>query len=171
MGTWWKDSPEVLARLLREHGQDPGQVTSVEAAWQAFCAFLRCPVDGLEPGPGTDADGFIVQCGRYGWNDRAPRLAFTRQFAVNVRTTTAEPDRYQPEYWQVSLDLVFEDAPALAGLDQAGPAGSGFDFCPAGPDRDGVLQEVERGMQQHPALRELWSSSPVRSTLALDCAD
>ena len=67
-GTWWRESPADLARLLREHGQDPERVASAEAAWPAFRAFLACPVGGLESGEfGDDADGFIVQWGRYGF--------------------------------------------------------------------------------------------------------
>lgn len=42
---------------------------------------------------------------------RRPRLTFTRQLAVDVRATWAEPDWYQPDYWQVNLELVFDDAP------------------------------------------------------------
>src|SRR6476661_4955882 len=117
MGTGWRDSPEVLTRLLREHGQDPSHVTSVEASWQAFRSFLASPVDGLEPDPQRDADGFIVQWGRYVWDDMRPSLTFTRQMAVNVKATWTESDWYQPEYWQVTLELIFDDAPALAGID------------------------------------------------------
>ena len=91
MGVGWRDSPEVLARPLREHGQDPNQVSDVEAAWQAFCSFLACPIDGLEPGPDRDADGFVVQWGRYGWTDRRPSLSFTRQMAVDVRRPGPNP--------------------------------------------------------------------------------
>jgi hypothetical protein len=86
--------------LLRAHGQDPEQVTSVEAAWQAFRSFLAAPIDGLEPGPDSDADGFIVQWGRYGWNDKRPSLTFTRQMAVAVEATCTESDSYQPELWR-----------------------------------------------------------------------
>ncbi len=63
----------------------------------------------LEAGPDSDADGFIVQWGRYGQKDRRPTLTFTRQFAVDVRATWPEPDWYQPEYWQVNLELAFDD--------------------------------------------------------------
>lgn len=144
-----------------EHGQEPGQVISVTAAWQAFRCFLALPVDGLEPGPDSDADGFIVQWGRYGWNDRAPSLSFTRPLAVDVRATWPDPDWYQPENWQVSLDLVFDDVPALAGLDETGAADTGFDFSPPGPERDRAIQEAGQEIQQHPALRTLWASVPV----------
>ena len=59
MGVAWQDAHEVLARLLRHHGQEPDQVTSVEAAWQAFRSFLAASIDGLEPGSDSDADGFM----------------------------------------------------------------------------------------------------------------
>jgi hypothetical protein len=85
MAVGWRDSHEALARLLREQGQHPDRVDSVDAAWQAFQSFLAVPINGLEPGPGSDADGFIVQWGRYSSNDRRPSLTFTRQLAVNVR--------------------------------------------------------------------------------------
>jgi len=98
VGVAWRDAHEVLAGLLREHGQDPDRVDSVEVAWHVFRSFLDIPVDGLEDDPHSDADGFIVQWGRYGWNDQMPSLTFTRQFAVGVRETSTEPDWYQPEY-------------------------------------------------------------------------
>ena len=167
----WRDSPEVLARLLREHGQDPNRVSNVEAAWQAFRSFLACPVDGLDPGPDSDADGFIVQWGRYGWNDMRPTLTFTRQFAVDVRTTWTESDWYQPEYWQVNLELVFDDAPALADVGQLEVQDSGFDFSPPGPAQDHAFSEVEWEVQQYPTLQALWTSTPVQSSLDIDYAD
>lgn len=171
MGVGWRDSREVLARLLREHGQDPDRVTNVEAAWQAFRSFLANRIDGLEPGPDSDADGFIVQWGRYGWNDRRPSLSFTRQMAVDVRAAGTESDWDQAELWQVNLELVFDDAPALAGVGQLEIADTGFDFSPPGPEQDRAFREVEREIQQYPTLRALWASTPVCSTLDLDDAD
>ena len=151
MGVGWRDSPEVLARLLRERGQDPDQVTNVEAAWQAFRSFLGYPIEGLEPDPDSDADGFIVQWGRYyGSDHRHPSLTFTRQFAVDVSATWTESDWYQPEYWQVNLDLAFDDAPALADVDQLEVTDTGFDFSPPGPGRDHAFREVEWEIQQYP---------------------
>jgi hypothetical protein len=114
----WRLAPQELARLLRGQSQTPERVGNVEAAWQAFRAFLALPVDGLDPTPGEDADGFLIRWGRHGWNDGLPSLTFTRQFAVDARATWTEPDRYQPEYRQVHLEPVFPDAPALAGLDR-----------------------------------------------------
>ena len=171
MGVGWRDSRAVLARLLREHGQDPGRVTNVEAAWQAFRSFLATPIDGLEPGPGSDADGFIVQWGRYEWNDRRPSLTFTRQMAVDVRATWTASGWYQPEYWQLDLELVFDDAPALADVDQLEAQDTGFDFSPPGPEQDHAFRAVEREIQQYPTLQALWASTPVRSSLNLDNAD
>lgn len=170
MGTGWRDSPEVLARLLREHGQDPSQVTSVEAAWQAFRSFLASPVDGLEPDPQRDADGFIVQWGRYVWDDVRPSLTFTRQMAVNVRATWTESDWYQPEYWQVNLELIFDDAPALADIDQLEVTSTGFDFSPPGPEQDRAFREVGWEIRQYPTLQALWVSTPVHSSLSLENA-
>lgn len=164
----WRDSAEVLAGLLREHGQDPGSVVNVEAAWQAFRSFLSTPIDGLEPDPDSDADGFIVQWGRYGWNDRRPSLAFTRQMAVDVRATWTETDWYQPELWQLNLELIFDDGPELATLTTSD---TGFDFSPPGPERDHAIRAVELEIQQHATLRAMWASIPARSKLDLDEAD
>jgi hypothetical protein len=161
----------VLARLLRELGQDPDRVTSVEAAWQAFQSFLAHPVEGLEAGPDSDADGFIVQWGRYGGNDRRPSLTFTRQFAVDIRATWPEPDWYQPEHWQVNLELAFDDAPALADLGELEVADSGFDFRTPGPEQDEVFRDVEWEIQQYQALRALWASTPAVSSITMYQAD
>jgi hypothetical protein len=167
----WRDSPEVLAGLLREHGQDPDRVANVEAAWQAFRSFLANPVDGLEPDPDSDADGFIVQWGRYDWNDSQPSLMFTRQMAVDVRATRTESDWYQPEYWQVNLELIFDDAPELADVDRVEVQDTGFDFSPPGPAQDRAVREVEWEIQQYPTLQALWGSTPVHSSVNLDQAD
>jgi len=61
---------------------------SPESAWRVFCAFLAVEVDGLETAPDSDADGFIVQWGRYSWNGGLPSL----QFAVDVRAEWTETD-------------------------------------------------------------------------------
>jgi hypothetical protein len=171
VGVAWRDSHEVLARLLREHGQDPDRVTNVEAAWQAFQSFLAHPVDGLEAGPDSDADGFIVQWGRYGQKDGRPSLTFTRQFAVDVRATWAEPDWYQPDHWQVNLELAFDDAPALADLGELAVADTGFDFRPPGPEQDEAFRDVEWEIHQYPALRALWASTPAVSGITVYQAD
>ena len=161
----------MLARLLRELGQDPACVTNVEAAWRAFQSFLAHPVDGLEAGPDSDADGFIVQWGRYGQKGRRPSLTFTRQFAVDVRATWADPDWYQPDHWQVNLELAFDEAPALADLGELAAADSGFDFRPTGPEQDEAFRDVEWEIHQYPALRALWASTPAVSSITVYQAD
>ncbi len=171
MGAVWRDSRELLARLLRDCGQDPDRVTSVEASWQAFRSFLATPVDGLEPDPNSDADGFIVQWGRCSWNDRHPSLTFTRQMAVDVRATWTESDWYQPAYWHVDLELVFDDLPAIADVDQLEVHDSGFYLSPPGPEQDHAFREVEWEIQQYPTLQALWTSTPTRSNLNLYNAD
>jgi hypothetical protein len=172
VGVAWRDSAEVLARLLRAHGQDPDRVDSVEQAWRAFCAFLAQPVDGLEPGgQDSDADGFIVQWGRYGWNDRLPSLTFTRQYAVDVREPWTEPDWYPQELWQVSLHLVFSDHPALTDLGELPATDTGFDFSPPGPQREAALRDAEQEIQRFPTLRALWASRVLRSQIQFDCTD
>ncbi|MBU2665853.1 hypothetical protein KOI35_20285 [Actinoplanes bogorensis] len=170
MGTPWRDAAETFADLLRGRGVDAGHVHDVAAAWQAFTEFLALAVDGLEPVE-EDADGFLVQWGRYSWDDRLPSLSFTRQFAVDVRDAWADQDWYQPEIWQVSLDMVFADTPELAQLGRPAAADTGFDFSPPGPERDHALRAVEKRLAQHPALRAAWASSPARSSLTLFAAD
>lgn len=171
MGIAWRESPEVLVGLLRRHGLARDRVDDIDKAWRAFCEFLAQPVDGLEPGPDSDADGFIVQWGRYSWHDRLPSLSFTRQFAVDVRATWTETDWYQPEYWQVTLEMVFLDAPTLADLDQLNVQDTGFDFSPPGPERDRAVTEAEREIRLYPTLQALWASTPQRSTVTIDQAD
>jgi hypothetical protein len=171
MGVGWRDSREVLAGLLHEQSQDPDRLTDVEATWRVFRSFLALPIDGLEPDPGSDADGFIVQWGRYSWNDRRPSLSFTRQMAVDVRATWMEPDWYQPEVWHLELKLVFEDSPALVDLGQLGVRNTGFNFSPPGPEQDRVFGRIGRQIQQYPALQALWASTPMHSSLNLYNAD
>ncbi|MEV1319968.1 hypothetical protein AB0J14_28255 [Micromonospora arborensis] len=144
---------------------------NVETVWKAFREFLAQPVGGLEPGPDSDADGFIVQWGRYSWHDWLPSLSFTRQFAVDVRGTWTETDWYQPEIWQVSLDLIFPDAPALADLDKLDVQDTGLDFSPPGPGRDHAIGEAESEVQRYPTLQALWASTPAHSAVTLDRAD
>ncbi|MEU4428752.1 hypothetical protein AB0F81_49770 [Actinoplanes sp. NPDC024001] len=167
MGFLWRDAAQMLAGRLRRYGVDPGHVHDVAVAWQAFTEFLALPVDGLEPVE-NDADGFMVQWGRYSWNDRLPGLSFTRQFAVDVRDAWAGKDWYQPEIWQVSLDMVFPDTPELAQFGRPGPADTGLDFSAPGPERDRAVRAVEQRLTQDPTLRAAWASRPARSSVTLD---
>jgi len=90
--------------------------------------------------------------------------------AVDVRATWMETDWYQPEYWQVSLELIFGDAPELADVGQLEYQDTGFDFSKPGPEQDAAFREVEWEIKQYPPLQALWASSPVRSSLNLDQA-
>jgi hypothetical protein len=171
VGIAWRDSPDALTELLRQHGLSPDRVENVETAWQAFRVFLAQSVDGLETAPDNDADGFIIQWGRYSWNDGLPSLTFTRQFAVDVSDTWTETEWYQPEYWHVSLNLVFPDEPALADLGQLNVQSTGFDFSPQGPEQDHAIREAEWEIQHYPTLQALWASAPLRSAIDLDRAD
>jgi hypothetical protein len=171
MEVGWRGSRDTLARLLRERGQDPDRVTDVATAWQAFRSFLDYRIDGLEPNQASDPDGFIVQWGCYSWNDKLPSLAFTRLFAVDVRATWTEPDWYQPEQWEVNLELVFGEAPALADIGRLRPANTGFDFSSPGPERDNAIREVEQKLARYPALQSLWTGRPSRSRLTFSCVD
>jgi len=159
--------------MIRKQGSDPDRIESPESAWRVFCAFLAVDVDGLETTPDSDADGFIVQWGRYRYssNEGMPTLSFTRQFAVDVHATWTETGWYQPEYWQVSLDMVFPDQPALADLDRLNTSDSGFYFERPGPGMDHALCEALWEVEQYPTLRALWASTPLRSAVDLVRAD
>ncbi len=107
---FWRSAAHELAHALRRHGVDPDAVTDVRMAWIAFREFAQVEFSGLDPTPESDADGLIAQWGRYSWNDNKLSLSFTRQLAVIGDTEPGEPD-WQPDYWQVELVLLFDDAP------------------------------------------------------------
>src|SRR5688500_18043879 len=104
----WRTSADALAQILRRHGVEPAAVISVESAWLAFTEFLQVEVDGIDPHPDADADGFIVQWGRYSWNDKRLSLSFTRQIAIADGRDQENPD-WHPEYWQIDLQMCFDD--------------------------------------------------------------
>lgn len=112
----WQSSADAFTEILRRHGVDPDAVANIEAAWRAFMEFAQLTLDGLDPTPDSDADGVIVQWGRWSWAGDRPGLSFTRQLVV------ADPDRSddaveQPELWHVDLEMTFDDASELNGLD------------------------------------------------------
>ncbi|MFB6560376.1 hypothetical protein ACFCYH_16070 [Streptomyces sp. NPDC056400] len=76
MAAHWKNSHEVFVLVLRRHGLAPDAIDDVARAWSAFQEFVQVPVDGIEPAE-DDGDGFIVQWGRWSWNDDRPALVFT----------------------------------------------------------------------------------------------
>jgi hypothetical protein len=164
----WQSGTDVFGRLLRERGLDPHAVTDVEAAWAAFVDFVQTPVDGLVAGDDCDADGFIVQWGRWSWNDKRPALCFTRQFAV------PDPDDPggQPSYWQVELEMLFHDEANLEGLDELNESNTGFSFDPIGSARGAEVAALrEHYLGLYPQLRALWRATPAESRLSLHQAD
>ncbi|GAA1526381.1 hypothetical protein GCM10009827_048970 [Dactylosporangium maewongense] len=176
MGVSWRAAGKLFERCLAGHGLDPAGVDDVEAAWRAFEAFVQVEIDGLDPG--ADADGFIVQWGRYSWNGGLPSLDFTRQLAVvdvhdaggTEGTEGSDDVEVGPELWQVSLQLWFADGIELAGIGELRPSDSGFDFTPVGAGREAALAAVRGQIERLPPVRAAWRAKPVGSGLAFDCA-
>ena len=163
MAVSWRSSAEELARILRTRGVDPAAVTSTAAAWRAFREFTQARIGGLDHGP--DSDGFIVQWGRYRWDDHQLSISFTRQLAVPA-ADHGRPGR-QPDLWQVSLTIVFGDDPALDCLETGRDSGTGFRFEPRGPERGAALDDAEARDQVQAAL----AARPVHSYLRLEPCD
>ncbi|MGW6903089.1 hypothetical protein [Streptomyces sp. NPDC054940] len=165
----WESSTDAFAQVFRRRGIEPDAVRDVEAAWEAFGEFLQIEIAGIE-GPENDGDGFIVQWGRWGWNDDQPALSFGRQLAVTEAGTGDDPHT-QPEYWQVELLLTFAEDPAWADLDSLGHQDTGFDFDEIGAPRTAALGRIRRFLQSCPQLAALWRAEPVRSGLTLERVD
>jgi hypothetical protein len=161
MGVPWRLSADELVRILHRQGVDPEAVTDVAAAWQAFREFLQVEIEGLAPDP--DADGFIVQWGRYSWHGGRLSISFTRQLAVTDGCDCGNPHE-QPDYWQVDLALVYDDAPGLMLLDGGHESDTGFSFEPIGPLREAALA----AMQQYEQLQAVLNVEPVRSQLSFE---
>jgi hypothetical protein len=164
----WQASAEVFAEILRRHGVEPDAVSDVDAAWGAFDEFLQIDLDGIVEEPDSDADGFIIQWGRYSWNGGRLSLAFTRQLAVTDGEGQKDPDS-QPALWQVDLEMCFDDEPDLIGLDTLNSSDTGFSFDPIGPQRTAELAEMRTDMERHPQLQAIWSATPVSSSLSFEC--
>ncbi|MFF4829414.1 hypothetical protein ACFY20_42235 [Streptomyces sp. NPDC001312] len=98
-----------IPRILRQRAVESGSVRDVAAAWDAFCEFLQIEVEGIER-PENDGDGFIVEWGKWGWNEDHPALPFGRLLAVSESDDRDDPD-WQPEYWKVELQLIFAEDP------------------------------------------------------------
>lgn len=164
----WRSSADVFARILRQRAVEPDDVRDVDTAWDAFSEFLQIEIEGIQS-PGDDGDGFIVQWGRWGWNDHRPALSFGRQLAV---TEVGEHDDpyWQPEYWQVELQLIFEEDPAWADLDSLGQQDTGFDFDEVGAPRTAALGRIRGVLESYPQLAAMWRAEPIRSDLTLERA-
>lgn len=159
----WRDSADEFAEVLRCHGVEPDAVADVEAAWRAFAEFLQTEVSGTDAG--ADADGFIVQWGRYQWADDLPVLCFTRQLAV----AADGPDDPYPAYWQLSLEMCFSDHIALAGVDALNTQNTDFSFSAVGPDRLAGLAAARAEVAQYEPLRAMWRTRPFSSSLTFEC--
>ncbi|NUR74175.1 MAG: hypothetical protein HOU81_25480 [Hamadaea sp.] len=157
--------------MLRQQGHDPDRVGSPEAAWPVFRAFLAMDLDGLETSEGTDADGFAISWGRYSWNDDLPSLSFERYMAVDVPADWTETEWYQPEYWRLDLDMIFADSPAFSDIDKLNTQDSGIYYERSRPAMETALREALWEIEQHPTLRALWTSTPMRSTIDLERND
>ncbi|GAA1655711.1 hypothetical protein [Actinoplanes couchii] len=148
---------EIFDRLLLSHHVHPESLGDVELAWLAFTEFTQTEIDHLDPAAAPDADGFLVQWGRYSWIDRTAALIFTRQLAL---VTADGPGR-----WQVSLDMRFP------GFHTVPSGDSGLDFTPVGPGRAAALAQIRATIKNLPQLYALWRAVPRRSTLTFERAD
>ncbi|MFG1736500.1 hypothetical protein ACGFLT_00575 [Micromonospora chalcea] len=164
----WRTSVEVVAQILRRHGVEQDSVTDVDAAWGAFAEFLQLNIDGIEPAPDSDADGFIIQWGRRSWSDNRLILTFTRQLAIADVGEHDDP-YWQPELWQLDLEMVFDDEADLIGLDQLDVQDTGFKFAPTGPLRATALVDTWSETQRHGPVRAAWVATPISSGLSFEC--
>ncbi|MFG2108837.1 hypothetical protein [Micromonospora chersina] len=158
----------MFAQILRRHGVEQDSVTDVDAAWGAFAEFLHLDIDGLDSAPDSDADGFIVQWGRRSWSDNRLILTFTRQLAIAEVGDHADP-YCQPQLWQLSLAMVFDDEADLIGLDRLNVEDTGFRFAPIGPLRAAALVDTWAEMQLHAPIRAAWIATPASSGLSFEC--
>jgi hypothetical protein len=164
----WQTSAEVFGQILRRHGLEPDAIADVPLAWTAFEEFLQVELDGIVPGDDSDADGFIVQWGRWPWNGERPSLSFTRQLAI------PDPDdpESQPSYWHVDLQMFFRDEPGLVGLDELNESSTGFSFDPVGPARTAELAATRAHyLGLYPQLHAIWRATPISSELTMNQAD
>ncbi|MEU6087190.1 hypothetical protein ABZ865_10345 [Streptomyces sp. NPDC047085] len=163
----WRSSADMFAQILRQRGVEPDAVRYVQAAWDAFGEFLQIEIEGIE-GPENDGDGFIVQWGRWDWNNDQPALSFGRQLAV-CEVGRDDPYR-QPEFWQVELQLIFGEDPAWADLGSLGHQDTGFDFDEVGAPRTAALGRIRRFLESYPQLAAMWRAEPIRSDLTIERA-
>ena len=157
----------MFAQILRRHGVDQDSVTDVEAAWGAFAEFLQLDIDCLDPTPDSDADGFIIQWGRRSWSDNLLILTFTRQLAI-VDVGDHDDSYWQPELWQLDLEMAFDDEADLIGLDRLDVQDTGFRFPPVGPLRAAALTDTWAETQRHAPVRAAWIATPAGSGLSFE---
>jgi hypothetical protein len=162
----WRQAPDVLQQTFRHHGIDVTAIADVPAAWEAFQEFAQVEFAELDPTPASDNDGIIVQWGRYSWNDHRYSVSFTRQFAVVDDGDGPTDTEWRPSYWQVQLDLLFDDEPPVSAF-AAAASDTGFYFDPPGTARDEAFQDIE----EHEQLAAVMRLTPMTSMLRFDPAD
>jgi hypothetical protein len=166
MGFAWRDSADVLRSMLRGRGQDPDAVRSTAEAWRAFADFLGTPVDGIcRPVEDYDSDGFILQWGRTSWSSDRQSLTFTRQLAVAGKDDDKADEHWQPEYWQVNLELVYDDTEEIRDEFEAD---TGFYFFDGAESLSSELADVRDTCVP---LRTAMRLAPLSSALTFDRAE
>ncbi|WP_200208810.1 hypothetical protein [Micromonospora coerulea] len=158
----------MFAQILRRHGVEQDSVTDVDAAWGAFAEFLQLDIYGVDATPDSDADGFIIQWGRRSWSDNRLILTFTRQLAIADVGDHDDP-YWQPELWQLDLEMAFDDEADLTGLDSLGVHDTGFSFPPTGPLRAAALADTWAKAQRHAPVRAACIATPAGSSLSFEC--
>ena len=169
MDTNWKSSAELFAQIIRRHGAEPDAVTDVSTAWNAFQDFAQVELDGVEPG--EDGERCIIQWGCWDWNDHRPALVFTRTLAVNDHEGDRDDEYWQPQYWNVEIELLFADDPAWADLEDMAWRSSEVYYAPVGPERTASLAEAADFAKSLPQIQALWNATPTSSRLIVDRAD
>ncbi|MGW5610160.1 hypothetical protein ACWEWI_29555 [Streptomyces sp. NPDC003753] len=159
---------DAFARILTQRAIDPDAVHSVDAAWDAFGEFLQVEIEGIERSE-NDGDGFIVEWGRWGWNDDQPSLSFGRLLAVSDASDREDPN-WQPEHWKVELQLIFAEDPAWADVGSLGHQDTEFDYAEIGAPRMAALGEMRSFIESYPQLAAMWRAEPARSGLTLERA-
>ena len=164
MAIAWRSSADAFAEILGRYGLHPDAVTDSATAWQAFQEFVQVAVDGIDPDPDADSDGFIVQWGRNSDSEGLASLSFTRQLAV-VETGDHDGPYWQPELWQVDLQMNVDDRSDPIDFDSLYTANTDFSFEPVGPRRAAALAVARSDLEQQPQLHRLWRMTPVSSEL------
>jgi hypothetical protein len=151
----WQAGPNLLASILRRHGQALDAMTDTITVWTAFAEFAQTKLAGIDARPDSDADGFILQWGRWSWNNNRPSMSFIRQVAV-----PCEGDQSGDcvELWQIELVLFYEDSVMLSShSDQT----MGFYF----PKHDEEWKAVLIRAGDFPPLLAVATMAPVGSSM------
>ncbi|MFD0733104.1 hypothetical protein [Planotetraspora mira] len=76
---------------------------------------------------------------------------------------------WQPELWQLDLEMAFNDEPDLLGLHRLDIRNTGFRFEPIGAPRAAELAEMRADMQRYAPLQAVLSAIPASSQLSFEC--